>query len=377
MTDIRPRILLISSYYKEPHRWMRSTQTLSKLWASMGFDVFILTMANTANGSAYEEEKISEHITLGKVQDIFLKDPWNYGIAPRFFTITNRVVKKFNPDHIIVNKILFWSSISVIWLRLQGKKVDLMTDALVGITWFTKGRLFNICAWIYAHTLGWLIMLSANRIVTFHPQPPNVLKRMGIYKKTKVIASGINAERFLPNQQHDKLIISYVGRLESVKRVDDYLAVTTVLKKKYPHIEIRVIGKFNEQDPLYKQYKDDVNFMGLQDDIPALLGASHLFVLCSYCEGLPNALMEAMASGCCCVASNVGGVPYLIKHEQEGLIYNSGDRIMLAKYIEEMITDSNKRQQFGKAAMNKIHNEFDWKVTEQKWSDLFLVQQDG
>ena len=366
----RPTILLISAYYKEPHRWISSTQMLSKLWATMGYNVFILAMANTSDGRPYEEEKISEYITLGKVQDFFLKDPWNYGIAFRFFPIVQKQYRRLQPNYIIVDKVLFWTSISVILLRIQGCTVHLITDAFVGITWFTKSWLFNVCARIYANTLGWLIMLCANTVTTFHPQPQQVLKRLMIAQKTSTIPYGINTSNYYSKQSSNSITISYVGRLESVKRVDDFLAATTALQATHPNLRIQVVGKYNDDNPLYVQYCETVDFLGYRTDVPDILATTDIFVLPSYCEGLPGALMEAMASGCACVCSNVGGIPYLLTHNQTGLLYESGNTIALQAHLQTLLDNTKKRERLGQAAKQRI-TAFDWKTVGKQWQGFF------
>ena len=65
---------------------------------------------------------------------------------------------------------------------------------------------------------------------------------------------------------------------------------------------------------------DRVIFLGLRRDIPSLLDAADGYVLSSAWEGLPNAVMEAMAAAKPVVATNVGGVPELVKEGKTGFI---------------------------------------------------------
>jgi glycosyltransferase involved in cell wall biosynthesis len=77
---------------------------------------------------------------------------------------------------------------------------------------------------------------------------------------------------------------------------------------------------------LVLRYGGSVTFTGLRKDIPAVLGETDIFVLPSYSEGLSNALMEAMSSGCACIASDVGGNAYLIQNGVSGFLFPPGDQ---------------------------------------------------
>ncbi len=192
-------ILLISPYWKEPHRWMVSTVKLSELWQRLGYRVVVVCMGEG------EKEEVLSTLTIYRKKDIFLPDPWNYGIAFGFSGFVKKIVKEEKPDHIVVNKVLFWSSLAVIPLTLAGHKVTVITDALVGMTWWPRGLIPRIAARIYAWTMGWLILACAQRVVFFHPQPEGLLKRLGIAGKSRVIPTGIDPTGYAASASHDYL----------------------------------------------------------------------------------------------------------------------------------------------------------------------------
>ncbi len=368
-------ILLISPYWKEEHRWMVSTVKLAELWQRLGFKVVVLCMGKTQAGSV---ENVSDTLEIHRVPDFFIPDPWNYGIAFGFSGSALRLARELKPDVIVVNKVLFWSSIALLRLRMAGHRVLLTTDALVGITWWPRSTLAKVCASMYAWTLGWVILLAASKIVFFHPQPRMILKRLGIAAKSIVIPTGIDPIPHAGDRiEHASCTATYVGRLESVKGVDDFVVAAIEAKKIRPELTIQVVGWYSltssgqANHPLVNAYQNQVVFTGLRHDIADLLKQTDIFVLPSHAEGLSNALMEAMASGCACIASDVGGNAFLIQNGVSGFLFQPGDREALAAHIRRLTEDPAKRRALGAAARSRIDEAFSWDSIGKQYDAVF------
>ena len=360
-------ILLISPYWKEEHRWMVSSVKLADLWQRIGFKVIAVCM-----GSESRIDHVSDTLTVHYRKDIFLPDPWNYGIAFGFTGYVRKLIKKEKPDHIVVNKLLFWTSFSAIALRLTGHKVLVLTDAFVGINWWPRGFIPKVCGAIYAWTGGWLILLCANRVVTFHPQPTCLLRRLLIHKKTQVIPTGIDPTGYKKSDAvPSDITVSYVGRLESIKGVDDFLAALVPLKSEYKNMKLQVVGWYKDNHPLVEQYQREVKFTGLRKDIPDVLGATDIFVMPSHSEGLSNAIMEAMSSSCACVVSEVGGNTFLVQNGVSGLCFPAGDREALASHVRRLLEDPAKCRMMGDAARKRIDEHFSWEKVGKMYTEFF------
>ena len=387
---------------------MPSTVKLAELWQRMGYRVVCVCMGHGGGKKGEKrkesEEVVSDTLTIYRVKDFFLPDPLNYGIAPTFVFHVLRALKKEKPDIVIVNKVLFWSSLVTPLLRLLGKNPIVTTDALVGMTWHPRRFIPKVIMTIGAWTAGWMVLISAKKVIFFHPQPERLLKMLGIRKKSQVIPTGIDETKYggdkirrfedskgqtlrqgsgqgFETSQKDEgqksIKITYVGRLESVKGVDDFLAAAVPVKEQYPLINIQVVGWYpstssgQARHPLVKQYQDKVTFTGLRHDIPHVLSETDIFVLPSYSEGLSNALMEAMSSACACIASEVGGNCFLIENGISGFLFPPGDRAMLKSHILRLIEDVHKREALGSAARGRIEKVFSWRVIEKKYATLF------
>lgn len=369
---------------------MVSSVKLAELWQRLGFRVVVACM-----GSKNGVETVSPTLTIHRKKDFFLPDPWNYGIAFGFTGLVRRLIRDEKPDLIVVNKLLFWTSLSTIALAVAGRRPIVLTDTFVGMTWWPQGWLPRIGAAIYAWTLGWLILLCAERVVLFHPQSASLLRRLGIARKTQVIPTGIDGASFRPHPptpsplrptptrlrsfgasarragEGEGVTMTYVGRLESVKGVADFLAAAASICEDFGQVRIQVVGWYKSHHPLVEQYSDRVTFTGLRHDIPAVLASTDIFVLPSYSEGLSNALQEAMASGCACVASDVGGNRFLIQNGVSGLLFPAGDREALRAHLRRLIEDPAKRRSLGEAAQKRIEEMFDWKKVGERYRALF------
>lgn len=85
-----------------------------------------------------------------------------------------------------------------------------------------------------------------------------------------------------------------------------------------------------------------------------LYAAADLFVLPSYFEGQPLSLLQAMAAGCCCLASRIGGNRDLIDPGESGLLHRAGDAEELAAQLAECLADRELRARLGEGARNAV-----------------------
>jgi glycosyltransferase involved in cell wall biosynthesis len=102
-----------------------------------------------------------------------------------------------------------------------------------------------------------------------------------------------------------------------------------------------------------------VAFLGYREDIEAVYGALDLFVLNSATEGLPNAILEAMAFGVPVVATAVGGTPELVRDMETGLLIPPSDPAALATAIGSVLRDRVAAAERVRRARELVEREFD------------------
>lgn len=130
------------------------------------------------------------------------------------------------------------------------------------------------------------------------------------------------------------------------------------------------------EDILVKGHSDYVHLVGGVDDVTPFLVRSQFAVLPSPSEGLPNALLEAMAAGLPVVAFRVGGIPELVEHGETGLLVEPGDVRGLARAIDQVAGDPAWRAQAGTRARERAR-EFSWESVVAKNLDAMTATPSG
>jgi glycosyltransferase involved in cell wall biosynthesis len=90
-------------------------------------------------------------------------------------------------------------------------------------------------------------------------------------------------------------------------------------------------------------------------------------------DGLPNVLLEALASGCAVIASDIPGIQNVIKDHQDGLLVRSGDIDSLSSAMVELFRDPELRERLGAAARLRAANELSWDVKCKQLEDIYLT----
>lgn len=175
------------------------------------------------------------------------------------------------------------------------------------------------------------------------------------YNVKKIISTTLSKEEIISDEDlhirnNKTLKIIFVGRLSKEKGIEILLKASAKIKNQYS-IKIVIVGDGPEKEHLMQLVKDlnlegIVDFKGLISNrlqLQGLFDESDIFVLPSLTEGTPKVILEAMSRGLPVVASNVGGIPSVITHEKNGLLYDVGDTNQLSEIIVNLHLDSQKR----------------------------------
>lgn len=174
----------------------------------------------------------------------------------------------------------------------------------------------------------------------------------------------------------DDFVLLSVGELIPRKNHEVVIRALSVLKQldKLNHIEYVICGRGAYETDLKKlaeglDVADHVHFLGYRNDISEICNCADLFVFMSHQEGLPVALMEAMACGLPAVCSNIRGNTDLIEDGVTGLLANNTPE-EVAESISEMKSDTALRNRVASAALQKI-KQFDLSSMEDEMSKIY------
>lgn len=181
-------------------------------------------------------------------------------------------------------------------------------------------------------------------------------------KRTLVIPNGLHLQAHQGNRPEmraglkvppDAFLWVAVGNTTPAKDYPNLLAAATRLPGEF---RLAIAGGGPALEALRKASPDPrVQFLGPRSDVPALLAAADGFVLASAWEGLPNAVMEAMAAGLPVVATDVGGVRDLVVPDTMGWIVPPGDPAKLAERMEALMAmGPARRRDMGEAGRGRI-----------------------
>jgi len=212
-------------------------------------------------------------------------------------------------------------------------------------------------------------------------------------ERCRVIPYGVDEERFAPDPSRghpwrERLgiparatVILGVGRMATKKGFHVLMEVLPALLERHPEAHLVLAGGGDLLEGLRSaaagmgEAGDRVHFPGLvlRDTLPDLYRAADLFVLPAVhdargnVDGLPNVILEAMASGLPVVASGISGIPLAVEPERTGWLVPERDREALLAALDRLLDDPETRRAWGEAARRKVLSELTWDAVAARY----------
>jgi len=161
----------------------------------------------------------------------------------------------------------------------------------------------------------------------------------------------------------DVQLIGHVARLHYEKGQLYLLKAFQQLLTQKSDVKLLIVGDGPERQALEKfvskqSLEAEVKFLGYRKDITDILSIIDLFVLPSFWEGLPLAILEAMALGKPVVATRVGGIPEIIDHLQDGFLVPPKNTTELSQAMLTVLNQPDLAQKLGSQAQQKIFDQY-------------------
>jgi glycosyltransferase involved in cell wall biosynthesis len=189
-------------------------------------------------------------------------------------------------------------------------------------------------------------------------------------------------ENVLLNPEADECRNNYivsVGRLEAQKNHEMLIgAFYDTLKMSEHDYVLKIYGEGSRRDDLERlinelHLNDRVFLEGQVDDVAQKLNDARIFALSSHYEGMPNALMEAMAMGLACISTDCpcGGPRTLIQDGKNGVLVKNNDRKALSLALNRLICDAKSRKKMAKNAV-LIRKSNNVNIIADRWKTLIM-----
>jgi glycosyltransferase involved in cell wall biosynthesis len=193
-----------------------------------------------------------------------------------------------------------------------------------------------------------------------------------------VVANGVDLDRFHPRPAggtSDKPpLIAFVGRLIDVKGPD--LMLAALLRLQADGVPFRAV--YFGDGPMRGRLESaaraagaPVSFAGHVNDLETRLPQADLLVRPSLTEGMPLALLEAMASGVCVVATDVGGNRDLVEPDCNGILVPPRQPELMARAIAGLLADPGRRARLA-AAGRQTAEHYSWDATARATAAVLL-----
>jgi glycosyltransferase involved in cell wall biosynthesis len=221
-------------------------------------------------------------------------------------------------------------------------------------------------------------------------QSPLLAEYVRSFTKTPVysIFNGVRAEELtapagFAHSPGNKIKVVTLGYLGYQKGTFDIIDAAERLKDKWLNLEFTLIGggeveKFRRLVKA-KSLSDRITFTGKIDDELCIgaLQTSDIFLLPSYAEGQPIALLEAMAAGLPVISSRVGAVPEVVKEGENGFLIEPGDIDAIAKYLQTLASDAALREQIGRFNTLEAKKKYGLKRVMRQIQEVYDTLCDG
>ena len=215
------------------------------------------------------------------------------------------------------------------------------------------------------------IMNSSDEVLTISKSVAEQIKKYYNFDNLEIIYNGVDTNRFYPNDSFKENYLLYVGRLGHGKGIFDLLDMFKLLNNE-SDVKLLIAGKGELNEKILSKIKNEnicnVELLGHveQDDLVKLYQNALIFVFPSHYEGLPTAILEAMASGLPIVTTSVSGCKDLIDDNYNGLLVPPNNHCKLYESILYLLNNPDFREYLGENARLTAEKKYSWNILSEK-----------
>jgi glycosyltransferase involved in cell wall biosynthesis len=289
-----------------------------------------------------------------------------------------RIYRSERPDivhHVALRPVL----VGGIAARLLGIKNVVAALAGMGFL-FTDNRHDSLISKCLKFILPWLV--GRGRVIVQNSEDATLLTKCGVLQdKIRLVpGSGVNTEEYQPQSKGSELpLVMMASRLLLDKGVLEFVEAARLVNRSQELSRFVLVGEPDHDNPAsvselqIQQWVQDgiVEGWGRQEKMSEILPQVTIFCLPSYREGMPKALLEAMACGLPCISTNAPGCRDAVRHEDNGLLVPIKDANALAEAIKRLLQNPAERQRMGARGRERAEKEFNQEIIIQQTFDVY------
>ncbi|MFC6976820.1 glycosyltransferase family 4 protein [Halomicroarcula sp. GCM10025709] len=222
-----------------------------------------------------------------------------------------------------------------------------------------------------------LVFDAADRIVVLSEYWREVLSRRTDPEKLRVYPNAVDPDEYTPAYEADRPRIVFVSNLYERKGVATLVEALDALADDDPQFRAEIAGKgpLVDQVEALAQRHDAVRYHGYVSEQRKreLLEQGTIYVLPTHAEGLPIAMLEAMAGGNAIVSTTVGSIPEVIGDEN-GRLVEPGDTAALTEALSELIEAPEAVAEMGRRNRTLVETEYDWDSIQTRLERLYVEE---
>lgn len=328
-----------------------------------GFEVHVLTEANTDDAAVLEAEQIVLH------RAALQRGGLSIMADLRYLRQVVGVMRSVKPDvvHNVTIKPVLYGTLAARALGVRG-----IIDALSGLGYSFARR----SRWLLSMVLreAFRVAFRCRRVSVILQNPDDLrlmtsLRIVSAQQAVLIRGSGVDLAEHTPSPEdlsREPLVV-LPARLLRDKGILEFAEASSLLTARGCCARFAIAGPLDDSNPaaLTRAELDDllarypIDWLGNVKDIADLYRRANIVCLPSYREGLPKALLEACAAGRAIVTTDVPGCREVVAHDVNGLLVPVRDSKALADALQCLIADPPRRARFGVAGRRRAEEEFD------------------
>lgn len=224
--------------------------------------------------------------------------------------------------------------------------------------------------YLYDRSFGSFTLRSADKIFSVSKLDISRISNLFNVSIDKInwLPNAVDFNKFRPQKKikiaKNKIVLGFAGRLEKWKGADLLISIAKYLKDKNIDYQLNIVGHGYLENEIKEKVSElnlNIKFLGIIDhnNMPKFMNSIDILIVPSRVEGIPTVILEAMACGIPVVATNVGGIPEIVKNNKTGLI-SPPDPIKISKNIITLILNKELYNKVRDNALAFVRTNYRW-----------------